>query len=94
MTLALAVIAGLAAGLVLGAGHAAALRWNVRLYLAAGRPGRAIALHVLRFVAVAAGMWLAARQGAGALLAAAAGFTMATIVAARRAAWRGGDGKR
>lgn len=78
MTIALAVIAGLA----LGVGHAAALGWNVQLYLAGGH-GRAIALHVLRFGAVTAAMWLAAQRGAGALLAVTAGFTAATIGAAR-----------
>jgi F1F0 ATPase subunit 2 len=78
VTIALAVIAGL----LLGVGHVAALGWNVRLYLAGDR-GRAIALHVLRFGAVTAAMWLAAQRGAGALLAAAAGFTAATIGATR-----------
>jgi F1F0 ATPase subunit 2 len=78
VTLTLTVLAGLALGVV----HVAALPWNVRLYLAGPRD-RAIALHVVRFAAVAAVMWLAGRHGVGALLALAVGFLAATWVAAR-----------
>ena len=78
MTLVLAAVAGVALGVL----HVAALLWNVRLYLAGAR-GRAIALHALRLAGVIAVMWLGVRQGAGPLLAGAAGFLAATFAAAR-----------
>ncbi len=74
------------AALGFGAGLAffRALRLNVRLYATAGTDARAVGLHVLRLGALAALLWGAATQGAGPLLAAAAGFLAARLLALRR----------
>lgn len=70
------------AGLVVGGASFAALRVNTALYVA-GDVWRSLALHAGRLALVAAGLVVAARQGAGPLLAGAAGLVAARWVAVR-----------
>jgi F1F0 ATPase subunit 2 len=70
------------AGLALGAASFAALRLNTALYVA-GDVWRSLALHFARLALVVAGLVLAAREGAGPLLAGAAGLVVARWIAVR-----------
>jgi hypothetical protein len=82
----IARIAGFAlAGLVLGAASFATLRLNAALYLGAA-PWRSAALHVLRLAGLGALLVWTARQGAGPLLALAAGLTAARLLVVPRLA--------
>jgi F1F0 ATPase subunit 2 len=69
-------------GLALGAASFASLKLNTDLYLG-GRLWRPIALHILRLAIVTAALAFAALQGAGPLLAAAAGLVIARPIAVR-----------
>jgi F1F0 ATPase subunit 2 len=74
-----------ALGLGLGAVYFGGLYWNVRLFLG-GRGGLLpMALVGLRFALAAVVLWLAARHGAPALLAAFAGFLVMRMVLLQRA---------
>ncbi|HWA63223.1 MAG TPA: ATP synthase subunit I [Caulobacteraceae bacterium] len=64
-----------AAGFGLGGASYAALRRTSALYVGGGA-WTALALHVLRLATVGAALFLCARQGAGPLLAAAAGLAL------------------
>jgi hypothetical protein len=70
------------AGLALGGLSFAALRLNTELYVAGGL-WRSLILHVARLGALAAGLVLAAQQGAGPLLAGAGGLVLARWIAVR-----------
>lgn len=70
------------AGLLLGAASLAALRLNVADYLV-GRAWRPIATHLARLAILAAILVWTARQGAGPLLALAAGLVLARPIAVR-----------
>lgn len=70
------------AGLVVGGASFAALRVNTALYVA-GDVWRSLALHVGRLALIAAGLVVAARQGAGPLLAGASGLVAARWIAVR-----------
>jgi F1F0 ATPase subunit 2 len=70
------------AGFVLGAASFASLKLNTDLYLG-GQLWRPIALHLLRLAIVSAALACAALQGAGPLLAAAAGIVIARPVTVR-----------
>jgi hypothetical protein len=70
------------AGLLLGAASLAALRRNVADYLG-GRAWRSIGAHVARLAILAAILVWTARQGAGPLLALAAGLVLARPIALR-----------
>lgn len=70
------------AGLVLGAASFASLKLTTDLYVA-GPLWRPIALHVVRLSVLTAVMVLAALQGAGPLLALAAGVVIARPIAVR-----------
>jgi len=63
-----------ALGMALGAVYFGGLYWNVRLFTAGDGRLWAVALAALRFALAAVALWLAARHGAPALLAAFAGF--------------------
>ncbi len=78
-----AVLAGLAAGALLGVVHFGSLRWNVRLY-AGGGAVAAFGVQILRFACTAAGLWALTRLGAPALLAGASGIVVARGVLLRR----------
>jgi F1F0 ATPase subunit 2 len=71
------------AGLVAGAGFFLVLRRNTDLF-AGGRIGLAIAMQVARFAVLVPVLVLAARQGAGPLLAAALGVLIARRVVVGR----------
>ena len=71
-----------AAGLALGGGFFALLRVNVRLY-ASRRWPLGIALHLGRWALLAAALVVAARAGAGPLLAVLAGALVARVVLVR-----------
>ena len=77
------IVLGIVLGLALGVAHVAALRANVRLYLARGACARVVALHLVRTVVTVGGLLLAARGGAGMLLAATGAFTASGLAAAR-----------
>lgn len=81
---ALALALAFVLGIALGVAYFTALRWNVQLYLIAGRRGAGIALHVARLAAVVAALWLASRAGAGPLLAMAGGLLIARPIVTRR----------
>jgi len=70
------------AGLVLGAASFASLRLNASLYVAGGL-WRPILLHLARLAVIAGALVWTAFQGAGPLLAAAAGLTLARPIAVR-----------
>lgn len=70
------------AGLVLGGASFAALRVNTALYVA-GAMWPSLTLHAARLGIVAAGLVVAARQGASPLLAGAAGLVVARWIAVR-----------
>jgi hypothetical protein len=70
------------AGLILGGASLAALRLNAALYVA-GDVWRSLALHLARLALVAAGLVVAARQGAAPLLAGAGGLVAARLIAVR-----------
>ena len=61
-------------GALIGAGHFAALEWNVRLYIGRVAGWKAALLHFSRLAVAMAAFTLCARQGAAALLASFAGF--------------------
>jgi F1F0 ATPase subunit 2 len=69
-------------GFAVGAASFASLKLNTDLYLG-GRLWRPIAFHLLRLAIVAAALAFAAFQGAGPLLAAAAGLVIARPVTVR-----------
>jgi N-ATPase, AtpR subunit len=75
------IFAGL--GLALGIAFFAALRLNVRLYLARCRPMPAILLHMTRLGGLAAALVLAAQHGAAAILGTLAGLLLARSVSLR-----------
>lgn len=70
------------AGFVLGAASFASLRLNASLYVGSGL-WRPILLHLARLAVVAGALVWTAFQGAGPLLAAAAGLTLARPIAVR-----------
>lgn len=70
------------AGLALGAASLTALRFNTALYLS-GRLWGSLGLHTARLVIVAGLLVWAARQGAGPLVAIAAGLVLARPIAIR-----------
>ncbi len=70
------------AGFVLGGASFASLRLNTSLYVGGGL-WRPIALHVARLAVIAGALVWTALQGAGPLLAAAAGLTLARPIAVR-----------
>jgi len=84
MSTAAQLVAGLAAGLALGALHFATLWWNTRLVTGAG-PLRVTLVQVLRLLLLAAVLTGLARLGAAALLAGAAGLLAVRHVALRLA---------
>jgi len=71
-----------AAGFVLGGASLTSLRLTTALYVSGGvlRP---IALHVARMALIATALIWTALQGAGPLLAAATGLTVARLIAVR-----------
>jgi F1F0 ATPase subunit 2 len=71
------------AGAILGAAHLASLWWSVAL-LRDGRTILGFSVQALRFVALALALALIARQGAGPLIAAAAGVLAARALLMRR----------
>lgn len=75
--------AALAGGLVLGAGYFAALRRAVRTHAAGGSAVGFAALMIVRIIAAAAGLALAARWGPPSLVAALGGFLLARAFAVR-----------
>jgi F1F0 ATPase subunit 2 len=79
----LAIIAGFAAGAILGAAHLASLWWSVVL-IRDDRPVLAVAAQALRFVVLAAALALIAHHGAAPFLAAAAGVAAARVLLLRR----------
>ncbi len=85
---ALPIIASAAlVGLALGAAYFACLRVTVRAYAASTGRGAAVALTCARLIGAALVFTIAARFGAGALLAAFGGFLVARAIAVRRK-WR------
>lgn len=92
-----ALLAYAAIGMVVGLAYFAALRINVRLYLGSGARSRSALfpallpalLHAGRLLAVGAVFLVIAGQGAGALLAAFAGFICARAIALRGKNLRG-----
>jgi hypothetical protein len=70
------------AGLVVGGASFAALRLNTALYVT-GDLWRSLVLHLARLLFVGAGLVVAARQGAGPLLAGAGGLVLARWIAVR-----------
>jgi F1F0 ATPase subunit 2 len=72
-----------ALGVALGAAYFGGLYWNVRLLAAGGGGPWPVALVGLRFALAAVVLWLAARHGASALLAAFAGFLVARLITLR-----------
>jgi F1F0 ATPase subunit 2 len=70
-------------GVALGLAYFAALRWNVTLYLSPGSTRKAIALHLARLAGIGVGLYLAARGGAGPLLAATLGVLVARVALTR-----------
>jgi F1F0 ATPase subunit 2 len=68
-------------GLALGALYFGGLAWCVRLFLARRGAALPAALTALRFALAAGVLWLAARHGAPALLAAFGGFLVMRLVA-------------
>jgi hypothetical protein len=81
--LAIPLLAALA-GLLFGLGYFALLRRSVGLLLEPGKRGLGVALTLGRLAVAALLLYLAARLGAAALLAALAGFVAARFVALRR----------
>jgi hypothetical protein len=73
-----------AGGFILGLASFTALRANAGLYLAGGL-WRPIGLHLARLAVLAGALILVARQGAGPLLAAAAGLLVARHLVVHRA---------
>ncbi len=71
------------AGATLGAAHFGSLRWSVAL-IRGGQTGLGVAVQGLRFVALAAALFLVGRLGAGPLIAAAAGVLAARAWLMRR----------
>lgn len=73
-----------ALGLGLGAVYFGGLYWNVRLFMAGRGAGRGslwpVALVGLRFALAGVVFWLAARNGAPALLAAFGGFLVMRVI--------------
>lgn len=82
-SLAMQCAAGGVAGAVLGYGYFRALWWNVEL-IDRGAKASAAALFAARFALLALALFLLARVGAPALLAAAAGLLAARRLALRR----------
>lgn len=78
----LPAVAGLLAGMLLGAAHFGSLWWNTRLY-ATGTAARALVVQVLRLGVLACGLVVLARFGAVALLAGALGLLLSRAVALR-----------
>jgi hypothetical protein len=72
-----------AAGFMLGLASFASLKTNATLYLSGGL-WRPVALHLARLAALGAVLTLFATQGAGALLAGAAGLLVARHLVVRR----------
>jgi hypothetical protein len=70
------------AGLVVGGASLASLRLNTDLYVGGGL-WRPVGLHLARLAMLAAAMVWAAHQGAGPLLAGAAGLMLARPIAMR-----------
>ena len=71
------------AGAALGALYFLMLREAARLLAAGGGALRAAPLHAARFAVAGTGFWLAAQNGAAALLATLAGFVLARVVVMR-----------
>jgi len=75
------VVSSAALGLAVGFAYLAALRINVRLYVAANARWRPLLLHAARMVAVASMFLALATQGAGPLLGGFLGFLAARLIA-------------
>ncbi len=74
-------------GFALGAGYFACLRFTVRAYVASTGLRAVVALTCARLIGAVIVFSIAARFGAGALLAAFGGFLVARTIAVRRK-WR------
>jgi F1F0 ATPase subunit 2 len=61
-------------GALSGLVYFSALGWNVRFYASRGAGGKALGLHVLRFVGIVVIFAICARQGAASLLSGLVGF--------------------
>jgi F1F0 ATPase subunit 2 len=70
-------------GVLLAIAYVATLARNVELF-AAGRPGAAVAMQLVRFTIVAAALLAMAHLGVAPLLAAVGGFVLARTVCLRR----------
>ncbi|WP_372057163.1 ATP synthase subunit I [Tistrella mobilis] len=79
-----ALVLALAAGLIAGGGFFLLLRRNTGLF-ATGRIGLAVTMQIARFTVLVPVLVLAAREGAGPLLAAALGVVIARRMVVGRA---------
>jgi F1F0 ATPase subunit 2 len=77
----LRILAFLALGALLASAYLAALGLNVRLYLDSGAAWIALLVHTMRLLAIAAILFLCARQGALPLLSSLVGFQIVRTAA-------------
>ena len=78
-----AIVVGILAGTMLGFAHFLTLKWNTGLYLEGG-VAKAIVLHILRMIVLAAAFIILAKLGAAALLSGLAGLLLARAIVMRR----------